>query len=67
MHSINTSTNCTKITSMWRCCNCPYKQIYTHAFLNSAVKTVYSVCYSDAKVQDFLATEPISKRCITCY
>jgi len=41
--------------------------VYAHAFLNSAVRILYSVCYSDAKVQDFLATEPISKRCITCY
>lgn len=41
--------------------------IYAHAFLNSAVRILYSVCYSDAKVQSFLATEPIRKRCITCY
>jgi hypothetical protein len=67
MHSINTSTNYTKITNMWRHCNCPYKHINAHAFLNTAARILYSVRYSDAKVQDFLATEPINKRCIACY
>ena len=50
IYSINTSTNYIKITSMWR-----------RELLNSAVRILYNVCYSDAKVHGYVTTEPIGR------